>query len=706
MNKNKCTVPFRLSKLSKTIALLTLGSSISTIAQAEAYFGHVDLAGYHFFERDSAGPTGLIDVFVPLAQSPNQLFYANLRGIDPSGSTFEGNLGLGYRWLSYNEDHLAGAYAFFDQQKSELGNMFNHATIGGEYWYRSFFAGANVYIPVGTTEHPESIFNTTELRDAEDNSGLRNIYYSQGFEKSLTGVDAEIGYEFLRGLTVYAGAYSFMASGVDDVVGPKARVIYEWSNIEEGKKVLALFDGISLESEVRHDKLRETDWYAGVRFRIGFGKTPKLTGTARHMIDRVRRDISLVTQGRNGDFERLNKENGSAITVYDARNSAELREGVQNEQADIVAVWGDIAIEDTLHVADGLTILGNDYSFTVDDQDFTAQIVEGAPGSITAASGIDLFQVNGSASFQDLTLQGSNFTAITNQGVENYNGHVIIDNLESQGGIDLSAAGSNSSVTFSMENSTINMTGETINAPTIRLTASDNGTLNIDSLTNNTIIMNGNMDTNNNAAITIQATNALLNINDINDNNINVTNQDGHAIGISIDTIQSESYFNQALNQNTITVNGTDSAVGIAFHSDNNSTTTKNDSFNNNIINTYGTTETIGIEIITSDNSELTSFNSVNNNQGDNSTGILLRSQESTMSLSGSLQGNNNMGEVGLSLNAEQGNGNAGTIDITIDGPSLSQVNTSNGGDAIVQCNTIRDSTITVNGKLVNAFCE
>jgi len=175
---------FRVSKVYQAMALMLASSAVVVpVAQAQTYNAHVDLAGYHFFERDTARTTGLIDVFAPIMQSSNQLWYANIRGLKQSTSPFEADIGMGYRWLSEDNRQLLGGYAFFDRRKTALSNYFNQVTVGGEYWHESLFAGANVYIPVGTTTQLARDFNTVETESIGNDQ--RHIYYGIGQEQSI-----------------------------------------------------------------------------------------------------------------------------------------------------------------------------------------------------------------------------------------------------------------------------------------------------------------------------------------------------------------------------------------------------------------------------------------------------------------------------------------------------------------------------------------
>lgn len=101
-------------------------TTVPTTVKTRIYLPHVSLGGYYFDHQPRSA--GLAELFYPLLQSQKQLFFGDLRAYDKSGSAFEGNLALGYRWIRPQSQHLYGLYASFDRLRSENKNFFNQLT--------------------------------------------------------------------------------------------------------------------------------------------------------------------------------------------------------------------------------------------------------------------------------------------------------------------------------------------------------------------------------------------------------------------------------------------------------------------------------------------------------------------------------------------------------------------------------------------------
>jgi len=77
--RQEATPTFRVSKLHQTMALMLADSAVvAPVSQAQTYNAPVNLADYHFFERDTAHTSDLLDVFAPILHSSNPLLYANV----------------------------------------------------------------------------------------------------------------------------------------------------------------------------------------------------------------------------------------------------------------------------------------------------------------------------------------------------------------------------------------------------------------------------------------------------------------------------------------------------------------------------------------------------------------------------------------------------------------------------------------------------
>ncbi|NGX30896.1 MAG: Invasin [Chlamydiae bacterium] len=163
---------------------------------------------------------GELDVFLPFIQTDDFLLFGNLRGLDFKGSQGEINLGLGVRVLC--QHWLFGIYSYYDRKRSEHRKLFNQITAGIEAKTRRFTFDANAYIPFGKTRIREKEFDKVELRDGDNN--FKNIWYVRGQEVALWGLDGEIGYNFWKWFSLFAGGFYFDRKGVPSLAGPMGRI--------------------------------------------------------------------------------------------------------------------------------------------------------------------------------------------------------------------------------------------------------------------------------------------------------------------------------------------------------------------------------------------------------------------------------------------------------------------------------------------------
>ncbi len=276
--------------LSKTEKLVNTSSIL--------YLPYFQVGGVGFYNADKVTTGASLDLFAPLWQpSPANLVFTHLRFFDRFGRTVEGNIHVGYRHLSLEKEYLYGIYGAFDWKKSRLGHNFNQLTLGVESWFQKIFFGGNVYYPIGNLSRFVEIVNERgDIIDSTD-SNQKKLWLTGDLkeEKALGGADFEFGYEFTKGLVGYVGGYYFARKDVNTIYGPKARLTYDWT-LENGKRILGVFDKLGLEAGIQRDKPRGTTGYFGVNFRFDLlpDGTSNLQGVARHMVDLVRRDVDIV----------------------------------------------------------------------------------------------------------------------------------------------------------------------------------------------------------------------------------------------------------------------------------------------------------------------------------------------------------------------------------------------------------------------------
>ena len=253
---------------------------------------------------------GDVDIFLPLWQDQSSLLFGDLRGTFTARPSQEGNFGLGYRTL-VSPEWILGGYGYFDIQNSANDNLFYQVTLGIELLSVDWDFRVNGYIPinpdggsVNKDSNPQIKINgnniqmTTESRD----------------EKALYGFDGEVGWRVPifpadgdMDVRVYAGGYFFTNSDVDTIAGPRGRIEARLYDID----FLGLQSRLTAQGVVQWDSPRGIQGFGGLELRIPLGAItgspgPKLNPLDRRMVDRVYRDIDIIT--RKTDPKKKNED--------------------------------------------------------------------------------------------------------------------------------------------------------------------------------------------------------------------------------------------------------------------------------------------------------------------------------------------------------------------------------------------------------------
>jgi hypothetical protein len=360
----------------------------------------IDLAQYALHQGNFRS-ANLIEGIIPLYQSGGALLsFADIRLYNPNGISVEGNIDLGFRRLFNQGNKLFGIYAGYDRYRSETRRYYNQANAGLEFWLKRFFIGGNVYVPFGSTVYDNDSLNLAYLVPT-DTAYRYNIVFEQGKERAMPGGDAEIGYDFTHNLTLYGGGYYFDHADAKSIAGPKLRATYTFYR-SQANRLLKLFDRIRLEGLVSHDSVRGTSWLFGLRFTFGLGRDFNPTqGVVRHMTDPIRRDLNVVSTGLNTAPEFYmtdgHRTRVDLITANDDRTIDNAVNPASGTAADIIGVNGNRSVANDQALSLGsrnLTITGGKYQFTANGHLYTITTV-GNNGTLTAASGENLFELNG-----------------------------------------------------------------------------------------------------------------------------------------------------------------------------------------------------------------------------------------------------------------------------------------------------------------------
>src|SRR5262245_11741776 len=243
---------------------------------------------------------GDVDIFLPLWQDQGSLLFRDLRGTFSAQPTEEGNFGLGYR-TQISPEWILGGYGYFDIANSANDNLFYQITLGVELKSVDWDFRLNGYIPI----NPDggNISNDSNPKIKISGNTIQMQTESQG-EKALYGFDGEVGWRVplfpadgdFDG-RVYAGGYYFTNSDVDTIAGPRGRIEARLYDID----FLGLQSRLTAQGVVQWDSPRGVQGFGGLELRIPLGAItgapgPKLNPLDRRMVDRVQRDVDIVTE--------------------------------------------------------------------------------------------------------------------------------------------------------------------------------------------------------------------------------------------------------------------------------------------------------------------------------------------------------------------------------------------------------------------------
>ncbi len=468
-------------------AVAVSGSSVLAAEKADKWHGHAETV----LRPGSEETAGSLEVFLPVAQDEDTLFFLDLRLSANDITDYYGNWGAGVRQV-VAPDLILGMSAFLDAKRSDDDNSFTAFTIGAEALTSDFDARVNVHLPLETGA--KGVLDTApagggglsivDNRLVETFGGLRID------EFAMYGVEGEVGvrlpFELNTGdeFRVFAGGYHYWSSHVEDISGVRGRVEYRINDVfgVAGAQ-------FNIGGEITHDNYHGTEGSAELRLRLPFSaffggssETAAVSPAGYRPIDmrmteRVRRDTNIVTRRRTTDTSTtapaINPATGAVfggVYFVDGANSAgdgsqadptTLDDAVFRAADDgiIVALGGlgNIATGGVT-LADGQFLVGGGSSVVVqlNDGTNTAFSFTGSNGTIAgtnpAANVIALADGN---TLQDITVTGG-ATGISGSDIA---GATISDvTVENTGGDGVAFTGTTSGV--SADNLTVTGVGD------------------------------------------------------------------------------------------------------------------------------------------------------------------------------------------------------------------------------------------------------
>ena len=425
------------------------------------------------------------DLMVPLAQDDRNLLFGDVRMRFDDSDSHEGNFGLGVRRMLDSGWNL-GAYGYFDRRRTPNDSLFNQLTFGAEALGKDWDFRANSYWPIGQTTRQIDSLNAADISGS-------SVIFRGGEEKALRGFDAEVGWRvpvFEVGgpldLRLYAGGYTFDASDVPDVTGPRLRAEltgYDVPELGEGTRV-------TLGAEWQDDDVRGSQEFFSLRLRIPLQseaqRSRHLTAQERRMTAPVMRDVDVVAEaGAFGPPEAALSAGGGTITVISSATTsgANLPTAVTNAGANSTVILSgsfDMGANSTT-LQTGQTLMGAG-SVTVKSPSGRTAVLTTPRATITAGAGT-LSLSNANSTLTGLTIS-QNTGALTQVAVSVHgaSGATITNNVITA----TNSAHAHAGIFIDSSSSDVTVRGNTISA-----TSSTNAwAIRIDSSTN--ILVSGN----------------------------------------------------------------------------------------------------------------------------------------------------------------------------------------------------------------------
>ncbi|MCA9075418.1 MAG: right-handed parallel beta-helix repeat-containing protein [Planctomycetaceae bacterium] len=381
---------------------------------------------------------GQASTFIPLHLTEASVFFAELdmTVVDDrmrGGEALEWNGGIGYR--SFMDDYsIFGTYVFVDHRTTANQNRFYQTTVGLEYMMIDHEFRVNGYFPERGGERlgpPVAVL-----------AGDRIVV--QGDEElAYVGADFEVGTllaEWLEGdveLRAFAGAYFFDRDvrGFEEIVGPRLRAelrVYDLEWFGPGSRLV-------VSGEFQHDDVRDGQGTGLVTVRIPFpgpadGQRP--SRLQRRLLDRVVRDVDIVTQNGTRQETALDKETGmdlGPVTVVGALDDFQMKLNEAGEDS-LVIVNGDdgkFDLNAELNLLEGQTLRGA--GFTVVGADTGKEAVFGHRPILDMLNPAqDIIVLDDRTRVRDLTLMGGRNGVIGGSTAEfQIDGNLIVGSAES-----------------------------------------------------------------------------------------------------------------------------------------------------------------------------------------------------------------------------------------------------------------------------------
>ena len=289
------------------LAGVLLSPANSAAQTLQKWHGSLDAIGQGGSVND-----GQLDLFQPLFQNNDTLFFGNAIGAFDSDSSSGANFGAGIRHI-FDGSYILGAYGYFDWLHSPNANTFYQVSGGVEAMTPDWDFRLNGYLPVSGSA---DLVNIPKIDGVEGmlgdptvaiqgneigllRQGIAGMPGQDGLliqERPLGGIEGEVGYRLPFGNTfgdntetrVFLGGYAFWGDGYPTYAGPRGRIefrLYDLPWLGDGSRLTA-------GGEIAWDDPRGVQGEGSLRLRLPFnflsgGAHQQLSDLDRRMVDPI-----------------------------------------------------------------------------------------------------------------------------------------------------------------------------------------------------------------------------------------------------------------------------------------------------------------------------------------------------------------------------------------------------------------------------------
>ena len=245
---------------------------------------------------------------MPISQNEDGLLFGDIRGMKHlphfkkqnksiyKEDTYEFNFGLGYRRIIH-QDLVLGGVVYYDIRKAQLKNAtLSQATLNAHVLSSTWQSNLNLYIPIGKKKITKSSHVFQNEAKIINNDVFFKYKDHSVTENALKGVDFRISTTVPNMNSLRVGPVAYYFKGNKSVAGGGMEVNWAYN------------DSINIESSITYDKLRKTNFVAGVRFTFPSSTAGKARPVDNLLSTRVERDIDLVTSSQTANLSTQEKQ--------------------------------------------------------------------------------------------------------------------------------------------------------------------------------------------------------------------------------------------------------------------------------------------------------------------------------------------------------------------------------------------------------------